>query len=79
MILVLAILAQVRVQEALELRDRFREVLAPGLGNRVTCANVYVFSQEMRELYLYDFPDEVFEACGNGIDTTDDDDDDLPR
>lgn len=71
--LTLCIIAALRARDLLELRDRFRMVLAPGRGNRVTIANVYAFGQEVRDLFHWEWPGEVFEAIG--IDDIGDDDD----
>lgn len=71
--LTLCILAAIRARDLIELRDRFRMVLAPGCGNRVTIANVYVFGQEVRGLFQWEWPSEVFEAMC--IDDIGDDDD----
>jgi hypothetical protein len=68
--LVLCILGAVRAKEVLELRDRFRMVLAPGSGNRVTCAGAYAFAAEVVSSFNYARPEEVFGAMG--IDDSDD-------
>jgi hypothetical protein len=64
LLIVFAILGQVRVMEILELRDRYRLALAPGSGNRITCSSLYAFQQEMAGLQTYDWPDHVFDAYG---------------
>jgi hypothetical protein len=56
----------------MEVRDNFRSVLAPGRGNRVTTASVYVFAEEIRNIFNYVWPSEVFDAMG-----IDDDEDEL--
>jgi hypothetical protein len=62
--LTLCVIAALRTRDLLELRDRFRMVLAPGRGNRVTIASVYSFGQEVRDLFHWEWPGEVFEAMG---------------
>jgi len=60
--IVLAIIAQVRVKEVIELRDRFRRSLSPGGGNRDTCAGIYAFNNAMRDVTFMTWPTAVFEA-----------------
>lgn len=60
--IVLAIIAQVRVKEVIELRDRFRHSLYPGGGNRDTCAGIYAFNNAMRDVTFMTWPTAVFEA-----------------
>lgn len=60
--LVLAIIGCVRVKEVIDLRDNYRYVLAPGSGNRITTASIYKFSEEVKQLFQYDWPWEVFNA-----------------
>lgn len=62
MLIVLSIIAQVRVMEVIEIRDRFRYSLYPGSGNRATCASIYAFSNEMRDVTFMDWPTRVFEV-----------------
>ncbi|SDJ11472.1 hypothetical protein SAMN05216605_121152 [Pseudomonas abietaniphila] len=62
MLIVLAIIAQVRVKEVIELRDRFRYSLYPGGGTRTTCAGIYAFNNAMREVTFMAWPTAVFEA-----------------
>lgn len=69
----LCIIAAKRAYDLLQLRDRFRMTLAPGLGNRVTASGAYLFCMEASDLISYDWPDDVFEAIG--IYSDDDDDD----
>lgn len=61
-LIVLAIIAQVRVKEVIKLRDRFRYSLYPGGGNRTTCAGVYAFNNAMRDVTFMEWPTAVFEA-----------------
>jgi hypothetical protein len=72
-LIVFAIIGQVRVKDVLELRDRYRFALAPGSGNRVTCSNLYAFQHEVSSLSGYNWPDEVFEAYGGDSGWCDDD------
>ena len=64
-LIVFAIIGQVRVKEMIELRDRFNHCLSPGGPNRATCARIYEFHQETTRLPLFDWPGEVFEAYGS--------------
>lgn len=73
--LVLCILGAVRAKELLELRDQHRFHLAPGSGNRVTIASAYTFADRVAELFVYAWPDEVFDAAGIYVDYSDDEDD----
>jgi hypothetical protein len=61
---VLCILGACRAYRLLELRDRYRMVLAPGLGNRVTASGAYQFCMDASDLINYRWPYEVFEAAG---------------
>lgn len=58
--LVIAIIAVIRVKGVLELRDRYRLMLAPGRGNRITNSALYEFSMEMLALFNYSWPEEAF-------------------
>ena len=58
----LAILGCVRARDLMELRDRYRELLAPGRGNRETARGLYTFSNEVQGLVTYDWPGEVFSS-----------------
>ncbi|WP_218188520.1 hypothetical protein, partial [Pseudomonas sp. GTC 16482] len=46
----------------IEIRDRFRYSLSPGSGNRATCASIYAFNNEMRDVTFMDWPTRVFEV-----------------
>ena len=59
--LTLAALALLRVVEVLELRDRFRRVLAPGCPNRATAAAIFEFASEVTRTASYAWPEELFE------------------
>lgn len=61
-LIVLAIIAQVRVMDVIELRDRFRYSLYPGGGNRITCAGIYAFNNAMMDVSFMSWPTAVFEA-----------------
>lgn len=71
MFIVFAIIGLARVREVMELRDRYRHALAPGAGNRETCAAVYSFQQEVAAISGFDWPDDAFED----LDIQGDDDD----
>lgn len=66
-VLLLALIAQVRVTEIMDVRDRFRGALAPGEGNRITCAGLYDFGIEMAKLHQQKpvFPYQVFRSYGS--------------
>lgn len=70
MIIVFAIIGQVRAKKIIELRDRFRTVLTPGASNRSTCAGLYAFQWEVAAHSTFAWPHEVFEAYGgnSGLD-----------
>lgn len=65
LLIVFAVLGQIRVKEMLELRDRFREALVPGGANRAICSAMYTFQYEASRLGNYDWPNEVFDAYGS--------------
>lgn len=71
--LTLAILGCIRARDLMELRDRYRELLAPGRGNRETVRGLYTFSNQVQGLVTYEWPDEVFSSMG--LDDSDDYDD----
>jgi hypothetical protein len=73
-LIVFAIIGQVRVKDLLELRDQYRMALAPGSGNRITCSELYAFQHQVSRLGNYDWPAEVFEAYGGNAGWADDDD-----
>lgn len=73
-LIVFAIIGQVRVMEMIELRDRFRYSLSPGGPNRATCAGLYGFHQEIISVTLFDWPDDVFDAFGSDGGWPDDED-----
>lgn len=62
--MVLAIIGCLRARDAMEVRDNYREHLAPGRGNRVTTASMYAFCQEIANLISYEWPYEPFHAMG---------------
>lgn len=59
--LTLSVLALLRVVEVLELRDRYRRVLAPGCPNRATTAAIFEFASEVSRTASYVWPEELFE------------------
>ncbi len=67
----LALIGVLRAKEVMEVRDNFRTVLAPGRGNRVTTASVYLFAEEVRNIFTYVWPGEVFDAMGINDDEED--------
>jgi len=73
-VILFAIIGQVRVKEFFDLRDQYVGCLIPGGGNRVTCESVFAFIQEVRGLVDYDWPWEVFNAYGGWSDDEDCDD-----
>lgn len=75
LLVVFAIIGQVRVRDLLELRDRYRLALAPGGGNRITCAELFLFQLEVSSLHGFFWPDEVFEAYGGEGGWSEDEDD----
>lgn len=70
--LTLALIGVLRAKAVMELRDRFRSVLAPGRGNRITTAALYEFSIKFFAVYAYEWPEEPFEALGLDDDVEDD-------
>lgn len=61
--LILCILACSRAKELIDLRDDFREALAPGRGYRATVADLHAFGIKTALIYAdYSWPYEVFEA-----------------
>lgn len=49
----------------IELRDSYRYVLAPGLGNRVTASGIYAHATHVAEILgNMAWPGEDFEAVG---------------
>lgn len=62
--LTLAILGCVRAGKVLEIRDQYRDMLAPGRGNRQTAQAMYEFSLLVEDTFSYVWPWEVFEEAG---------------
>jgi len=60
----LALIGVLRAKEVMEIRDSFRTALAPGRGNRVTTAGIYVFTEKIRDIFTYGWPWEPFDAMG---------------
>ncbi|WP_162590091.1 hypothetical protein [Variovorax sp. RA8] len=79
MFAVFAIVALVRVREVLELRDRYMYALAPGSGNRETCAAIYAFQQEVIEASGIEWPDDAFDDIDLDEEEYDDEDGDPRR
>lgn len=77
--LVLAILGVLRARDAMEIRDNYREHLAPGRGNRVTTASMYAFCGEIAKLVNYEWPWEVLDALGVDDSADEEFDDDASR
>lgn len=69
MIFILAIIGVVRAARVMDLRDRYRTILVPGRGNRLTAAAVYDFAIGVRNEHSCSWPDEVFDAIGHGDDS----------
>jgi len=63
--LILAIIAQERAHEILHIRDEHRPGLAPGAGNRVTCAHLHAFVTKVQAQCPAEpaFPYEILEYC----------------
>jgi|GEM_PF-3735478 len=68
MIFILAIIGVVRAARVMDLRDRYRTILVPGRGNRLTTAAVYDFAIGVRNEHSYSWPDEVFDAINHSDD-----------
>ena len=65
---IVCIIAQLRVEKMIRLRDYYRTIMGPGSGNRATCAGWYDFSREMAKIETdYEFPAHVFNAYGTGL------------
>lgn len=62
--LTLAILGCVRAKDVMELRDMYRELLAPGRGNRETTRGLYGFANQVQGFFNYEWPEEVFSSMG---------------
>lgn len=56
----LCIISAQRVAKMIALREKYRNVLAPGISTRATNAGMYEFSKEMRRLEVYAWPEQVF-------------------
>lgn len=64
LLIAFAVIAQVRVMRVMELRDEYRLALAPGSGNRITCAEMFAFQMAVSDAHNIAWPDEVFDAYG---------------
>lgn len=74
--LTLSILGCLRAREVMELRDSFRESLVPGHGNRVTTASLYLFAEQVRKVFDYEWPSDAFSDITGCIDDDFDGNDD---
>lgn len=69
LILLFAIMGQVRTCRILEMRDRYRTAMTDGADSLLECADWYEMSCHIAEQFeSYEFPFEVFAACGARID-----------
>lgn len=59
----LCIIAVQRVAKILALREKYRNVLTPGISTRATNAGLYEFSKAMRKLDAYAWPEQAFRAA----------------
>lgn len=69
LVLLLAIMGQVRTCRILEMRDRYRTATMDGANTLLECADWYELTCHIAELFeTYEFPFEVFAACDARID-----------
>jgi hypothetical protein len=69
LILLFAIMGQVRTCRILEMRDRYRTAMTDGADSLLECADWYEMSCQIAEQFeSYEFPFEVFAACDARID-----------
>lgn len=73
MFAVFAIIGLVRVESVLQLRDRYRYALAPGAGNRSTCAALYAFQQQVADLSDWEWPYDAFDGVDADFGSREDD------
>lgn len=66
--MVLALIGLLRARKVLEIRDHFRDVLAPGQSNRITASEMYAFAARVQATFRYDWPQGVFDAIGAASD-----------
>lgn len=60
--LTLCLLSIIRVRDVIEIRDRYRDVLAPGRGYRLTNKALYEFEREVVGITTYEWPSDPFDA-----------------
>ena len=60
--LTLCLLSIIRVRDVIEIRDRYRDVLAPGRGYRLTNKALYEFEREVVGITSYEWPSDPFDA-----------------
>jgi hypothetical protein len=69
LVLLFAIMGQVRTCRILEMRDRYRTAMRDGADSLLECADWYEMSCHIAEQFeSYEFPFEVFAACDARID-----------
>ena len=69
LVLLFAIMGQVRTCRILEMRDRYRTAMKDGADSLLECADWYEMSCQIAERFeCYEFPFEVFAACDARID-----------
>ena len=69
LVLLFAIMGQVRTCRILEMRDRYRTATMDGATSLLECADWYEMACHIAELFeTYEFPFEVFAACDARID-----------
>jgi hypothetical protein len=69
LVLLFAIMGQVRTCRILEMRDRYRTAISDGADSLLECADWYEMSCHIAEQFdSYEFPFEVFAACEARID-----------
>ena len=69
LVLLFAIMGQVRTCRILEMRDRYRTATKDGADSLLECADWYEMSCHIAEQFeTYEFPFEVFAACDARID-----------
>jgi len=69
LVLLFAIMGQVRTCRILEMRDRYRTAMRDGADSLLECADWYEMSCHIADQFeSYEFPFEVFAACDARID-----------
>jgi len=78
LLLLFAVIAQLRVKDLFDLRDEYFWALNPGSGNRVTCQGIYEYMLKVKQVTSnYDWPHDIFDAYGGGLDFDEADDDEM--